>query len=652
MEADFPDSPTDFPDSPTTSDAPDSPFVEINNSKDASFEEEEEIVVLRQHERLVPGAGFSGSHLTSLFGDPHEWTYANGEPAPTPVQLRPRPGWRWVQEEWSVLPPGRNPDAKGFCYGSGFVRRGTGLLSGARTLLSTVRQRQFVRTQRGPAGLRPRSVSAMPQNLLQRMAEEFCPTFILHSRDEYRPSSFEEYLKHCELYYGETLVLGLGEVTPQTLVNQEVPITPADPASPCLSVASQLIEQKEPPAAEGEGDLVQSLSAAMEEAQIDEDAAVLAVAVAASAAANSNAANRSNSRASVNSIASFADESSSAVSPNAVAASSSTTATSNDGANSSASINSVASFIDDIHGDSASATPASEDFFSTSTSPTTANDTNQLQPPQPPLSPTPQLVAKSRGELQADGRVATHHLWHLKCADISFHHGMPQAEWDSIPMYVRVTDDTVRGEEVFALTYILFFPYNGATEVLVDEVGHINSLQGGHEADVEHVRVHVSKASGQLHSVYFSAHRERDGMLRLAHQVLYTPSGRSKAYVAINGHGLYWEAGSFKRIFFMANDECNNGYGWNPTVKALPPLQEIVADPAHPLQWLLFCGHWGTSYEDYRHCSAREQQALAKGVVIYRTGSSPYGPATKDWWITEPCSSRHWIKRIFLPNAK
>jgi hypothetical protein len=49
------------------------------------------------------------------------------------------------------------------------------------------------------------------------------------------------------------------------------------------------------------------------------------------------------------------------------------------------------------------------------------------------------------------------------------------------------------------------------------------------------------------------------------------------------------------------------------------------------LEWMLYCGTLGTPFEPYGHCSLKEK---ARGV-IRRTGGSPGGPTTKDYWLSE-----------------
>eukprot|EP00051_Salpingoeca_urceolata_P018111 m.252525 g.252525 ORF g.252525 m.252525 type:complete len:529 (-) comp19126_c0_seq13:162-1748(-) len=254
----------------------------------------------------------------------------------------------------------------------------------------------------------------------------------------------------------------------------------------------------------------------------------------------------------------------------------------------------------------------------------------------------------SRQAVGEDGRIPADKRWHLKCNQ-AFHCGVPVAELDSVPVYAHVTRDVVRGTHVIAINYITFYPYNGAYLVPLDESGNVNHLQGGHEADIEHVRVHVDAATMQLHSVRFSAHRERDGSFLMADKVECDDVEQDSVvcYVARNGHGLYPTAGNYRRLFFMANDSCSKGTLWRPRVVLLPQVDDEETIEELGLQWLWYCGCWGSDYKRFKHCSYKE---LEHGKIS-RTGGSPCGPAVQQWWLHEQCKTRHWFKRLFLPNA-
>ncbi|KAJ9462063.1 hypothetical protein DIPPA_22123 [Diplonema papillatum] len=230
---------------------------------------------------------------------------------------------------------------------------------------------------------------------------------------------------------------------------------------------------------------------------------------------------------------------------------------------------------------------------------------------------------------------------YLRCKP-EFHFGVPPARLDSVPVYVRYRFAEVRGDAVLAVTYIMFFPYNGAYNVL-------GWLMGGHEADWEHVTVHLHQAAGSggwgLHSMWFHAHRERDGALCRRWE---TRGGRPVVYVARNGHGTYKRAGVVYRIFGVANDQCSAGRLWQAPLVFLPGCLRLDGVPA-ALRWVLFPGDWGTSFDKGGHCSPVEAKRRKQ---VTSPGGCPPGPALQSWWVHEPCRSRHWFRRVFLPSSR
>ena len=437
--------------------------------------------------------GYSADYLAAEYLDPGAWSMDGVFMPPDGAigSILPKAGWHWASEwELDVKHSAQDAvsvtDSEGWQYAQGFGA----VFSGVPRSDCSVRRRRWLRWQVGPKlrDLQVRSVCVLPAPVMEAMAQRFCPLFWLDKDEEYYPSSFTDYLPHCELWYQHDRVLCEGQVTLQTLLGQHGP---------------------------------------------------------------------------------------------------------------------------------------------------------------------PGAEAPSHGQFHPDGRIIPNENWHLKC-NPKAHYGCGSRDDGAgdvrVPVYAHITDDEVLNEPVFAISYVMFFPYNGACLVPIDEKGHVNSLQGGHEADVEHVRIHVSKTTNLVHSVFFSAHRERDGCLKLVNAVEMR-EGRVVVYVARNGHGAYPSPGVKHRLFFMANDHCSAGRRWDPGSVVLLPDARTPGLEKTPLAWLLYCGSWGSCFESFGHCSEKERALQAKGGVVCRTGSSPHGPACKDWWVTEKCGNRHWFKTLFLPNA-
>ena len=87
---------------------------------------------------------------------------------------------------------------------------------------SQLRRRTLVRTMRGPrlprgpGGTTCFCASDFAFSDLQSFASQHCPVFYLHPEEEYFPSSFDEFLEHCQLYFHYDPVLT--KVTPAALL--------------------------------------------------------------------------------------------------------------------------------------------------------------------------------------------------------------------------------------------------------------------------------------------------------------------------------------------------------------------------------------------------------------------------------------------------
>ena len=281
---------------------------------------------------------------------------------------------------------------------------------------------------------------------------------------------------------------------------------------------------------------------------------------------------------------------------------------------------------------------------------------------EPILDPEGDATARATFAAAADGSdvdveangVARDSRWRLRIADAALpraHFGCEPSRLDTdAPVYARLRPGTacIAGVEVLSIVFCTFYAYNGPYKL----AGGWAGLAGGHEADVEHVTVHVCAATGELHSVWYHAHRARDGRLCSSYgdQVETAADGRPVVYVALNGHGHYPGAGTYKRIFGFANDRCQAGRLWRPSPVLVPSnLHDRARLAATHCEWLLFPGRLGTPYNPYRRCSEQETRSAAP---VVSPGGSPHNMAVQDWWGFEECCSRSAINRIFRQGAR
>ena len=270
---------------------------------------------------------------------------------------------------------------------------------------------------------------------------------------------------------------------------------------------------------------------------------------------------------------------------------------------------------------------------------------------------TPAAMLKSRsatgapaaGGLTEDGRIRRDKRWQLRC-DPRYHYGETTALLGRVPVYSFVRDTVVEAEACHAVTYVTFYPYNGPYKV---GAMCCRMLAGGHEADVEHVTLHISKERGTLRSVWFNAHHADQGQLVPSSEVemMDFADGRSApvVYVAQNGHGHYPHEGTSHRVFNSGNDRMERGDLWQPKAKLLPEAWDYERQEQTETTWLQYSGRLGTpqSASDWHHCSHEEQREPEWRVC--EVGGVPTGIATKKWWVNDQNGWRgsSWCHRMF-----
>lgn len=148
-----------------------------------------------------------------------------------------------------------------------------------------------------------------------------------------------------------------------------------------------------------------------------------------------------------------------------------------------------------------------------------------------------------------------------------------------IPMYY-VVNETER-----SITYIICYE---------KDLGTSQTCLGGHDWDVEFVRIFYDSIELDILSAYYSAHSSDQGTWVCKDDMCLQPeTGRPYVYVSLNSHANYPKRGTYCRIFFFANDVTvdrhNIGVRWDPQL-TLAPMQkkadlEILPKWSSFMQW-------------------------------------------------------------------
>ena len=112
--------------------------------------------------------------------------------------------------------------------------------------------------------------------------------------------------------------------------------------------------------------------------------------------------------------------------------------------------------------------------------------------------------------------------------------------------------------------------------------------------------------------------RHIDGTWRSAHEVPRTPEGRPEAYVAINGHGVYPEAGRIIRLFGAFNDNTSREGGLGVGADEAADWALQPGDPGLPVngQGPLGWFHWAVRFQDVRAAAGCRFTELLSSVVV------------------------------------
>lgn len=151
--------------------------------------------------------------------------------------------------------------------------------------------------------------------------------------------------------------------------------------------------------------------------------------------------------------------------------------------------------------------------------------------------------------------------------------GPPMDDVEDVPFYGRLDERMHRGEPVFALLYMFFWPWNAPYKPLP-------SLSiGAHMADLEHVRIIVDKRTLRIIQVYFGAHGHADGVWLNADQLNYDDSEhlRVLVYPGKGSHANYDRPGDHSRLMGLADDHNDHrGFFWNRKHRAVVPFPPSI----------------------------------------------------------------------------
>lgn len=107
-----------------------------------------------------------------------------------------------------------------------------------------------------------------------------------------------------------------------------------------------------------------------------------------------------------------------------------------------------------------------------------------------------------------------------------------------------------------SISYFIYYLYNGAIGFGYNFFPNKPAL-GYHENDIERVKVLIDIETNLPKFVFFSAHRNEGKWVKWE-DCKKNKDENLKIYVARSSHANYPKAGTWCRIFFLANDNCSN----------------------------------------------------------------------------------------------
>lgn len=171
------------------------------------------------------------------------------------------------------------------------------------------------------------------------------------------------------------------------------------------------------------------------------------------------------------------------------------------------------------------------------------------------------------------------------------------------PLYAHVTADA----SSYHILYMVFWTFNDA----------YHGVAGAHQADLERVRVVVSKATGEVQRVYYAAHGLGDGLWVQAADVRFADAAKRRplVHVARGSHACYPSHGTYWRACGLANDACDGRKAWVPRgvepwpaelTRFIGRFSRQVMNPTQQSWWTVETGTSTTAWRRMFPCAAKK----------------------------------------------
>lgn len=142
------------------------------------------------------------------------------------------------------------------------------------------------------------------------------------------------------------------------------------------------------------------------------------------------------------------------------------------------------------------------------------------------------------------------------------------------------------------LQYIFLYGFN-APYPFGPFTGNFTDIQNAHEGDIEHINIEVDAITHVPSRIFYSAHADPEGFwIDANHPDMEYEEGHPVVFVAHGSHATYPKAGTYVRIYGVANDETNKGLRWTPQIIRLYPIGDSRYNTS-TMSWVAFAGRMG-----------------------------------------------------------